>query len=128
MKYTGGTVLHLYMGERISDIAACKKLVRRSLEQFGLPYITVTPTFSICPTHGYIAGEHKFCPNCEAQAGVQTMCEIWTRVMGYHRPIQSFNDGKKSEFAERVYFDEGGKLFDDATHKQAKSKSKTAAA
>jgi len=64
-KYTGGTVLHLYMGERISSSAACKALVRRSLENFRLPYITVTPTFSICPVHGYVAGEHPFCPHCD---------------------------------------------------------------
>ncbi|MDP1682379.1 MAG: ribonucleoside triphosphate reductase, partial [Burkholderiales bacterium] len=64
-KYTGGTVLHLYMSERISSGAACKALVKRSLERFGLPYITITPTFSICPKHGYLAGEHPFCPKCD---------------------------------------------------------------
>ena len=66
-KYTGGTVLHLYMGERISSGAACRELVKRALTHFRLPYITVTPTFSICPTHGYLAGEHKFCPHCDEQ-------------------------------------------------------------
>ena len=64
-KYTGGTVLHLYVGERISSAAACKQLVRRALERFRLPYITVTPTFSICPVHGYLSGEHPFCPLCD---------------------------------------------------------------
>jgi ribonucleoside-triphosphate reductase len=64
-KYTGGTVLHLYMSERISSANACRKLVRRALTRFGLPYITVTPTFSICPKHGYLAGEHKYCPKCD---------------------------------------------------------------
>ncbi|MEJ2418814.1 MAG: ribonucleoside triphosphate reductase [Exilibacterium sp.] len=64
-KYTGGTVLHLYMSERISSVEACKKLVRRALENFRLPYITITPTFSICPKHGYLAGEHEFCPRCD---------------------------------------------------------------
>jgi anaerobic ribonucleoside-triphosphate reductase len=64
-KYTGGTVLHLYMGERVSSVEACKKLVKRSLENFRLPYITITPTFSICPTHGYLDGEHPFCPKCD---------------------------------------------------------------
>jgi ribonucleoside-triphosphate reductase len=64
-KYTGGTVLHLYMGERISSGEACMKMVKRSLENFRLPYITITPTFSICPTHGYIEGEHEFCPKCD---------------------------------------------------------------
>ncbi|KAB2308417.1 ribonucleoside triphosphate reductase [Betaproteobacteria bacterium SCN2] len=67
-KYTGGTVLHLYMSEHISSAEACKKLVRRSLERFRLPYITITPTFSICPKHGYLAGEHEFCPKCDEEA------------------------------------------------------------
>jgi ribonucleoside-triphosphate reductase (formate) len=67
-KYTGGTVLHLYMGERLSSGAACRELVRRALTRFRLPYITVTPTFSICPTHGYLAGEHAFCPKCDEVA------------------------------------------------------------
>jgi anaerobic ribonucleoside-triphosphate reductase len=67
-KYTGGTVLHLYLGERVSSAQACKELVRRALTRFRLPYITITPTFSICPTHGYIAGEHAFCPRCDEEA------------------------------------------------------------
>jgi ribonucleoside-triphosphate reductase len=67
-KYTGGTVLHLYLGERVSSSQACKELVRRALTRFRLPYITITPTFSICPVHGYIAGEHEFCPHCDAEA------------------------------------------------------------
>ena len=67
-KYTGGTVLHLYMSENISSIDACRNLVRRSLERFRLPYITITPTFSICPKHGYLAGEHEFCPTCDEEA------------------------------------------------------------
>ena len=66
-KYTGGTVLHLYMNERISSIEACKKLVKRSLGNFHLPYITITPTFSICPQHGYLSGEHEFCPRCDEE-------------------------------------------------------------
>jgi ribonucleoside-triphosphate reductase len=66
-KYTGGTVLHLYMGERVSSATACKKLVRRALENFRLPYITITPTFSICPKHGYLSGEHTYCPKCDAE-------------------------------------------------------------
>lgn len=65
-KYTGGTVLHLYMNEQISSIEACKQLVKTSLSRFRLPYLTITPTFSICPTHGYLAGEHEFCPQCDA--------------------------------------------------------------
>ena len=66
-KYTGGTVLHLYMGERVSSGAACRELVKRALTNFRLPYITITPTFSICPTHGYLAGEHPFCPRCDEE-------------------------------------------------------------
>ena len=66
-KYTGGTVLHLYMSERISSPEACKRLVRRALENFRLPYITISPTFSICPVHGYLAGEHEFCPKCDQE-------------------------------------------------------------
>ncbi|WP_249714061.1 ribonucleoside triphosphate reductase [Rhizomonospora bruguierae] len=99
-RYTGGTVLHLYMSERISTAAACRTLVRRSLERFALPYLTVTPTFSICPDHGYLAGEHAACPTCGGE------CEVWTRVMGYHRPVSSFNLGKRGEHAERVHFRE----------------------
>jgi ribonucleoside-triphosphate reductase (formate) len=99
-RYTGGTVLHLYMGERVSDAQACKKIVRRALTSFRLPYLTVTPTFSICPAHGYQSGEHPLCPDCGAES------EVWTRVMGYFRPVSSFNIGKKGEHAERVPFDE----------------------
>lgn len=65
-KYTGGTVLHLYMSEQISSTEACKKLVRNALGRFHLPYLTITPTFSICPVHGYLSGEHEFCPKCDA--------------------------------------------------------------
>ncbi|HAB90985.1 MAG TPA: ribonucleoside triphosphate reductase, partial [Pseudomonas sp.] len=64
-KYTGGTVLHLYMSEQISSTEACKKLVRNALGRFRLPYLTITPTFSICPVHGYLSGEHEFCPKCD---------------------------------------------------------------
>ncbi len=104
-KYTGGTVLHLYMGERISNGEACKQMVRRSLTAFKVPYITITPTFSVCPVHGYLVGEHFECPTCEA-AGRTQECEVWTRVMGYFRPVQSFNIGKKGEYAERTMFTE----------------------
>jgi ribonucleoside-triphosphate reductase len=99
-KYTGGTVLHLYMNERVSSAEACKQLVKRALFRFRLPYITVTPTFSICPTHGYINGEVVACPQCGEE------CEVWTRVMGYHRPVSSFNRGKKGEHYERLHFAE----------------------
>ena len=107
-KYTGGTVLHLYMNERISSAAACKELVRRSLTAFRTPYITVTPTFSICPTHGYLVGEHLTCEKCaELHPDAEPVeCEVWTRVMGYFRPVKSFNIGKKGEYMERQMFTE----------------------
>jgi ribonucleoside-triphosphate reductase len=107
-KYTGGTVLHLYMSERISSADACRELVRRALSNFRLPYLTVTPTFSICPTHGYLAGEHLTCGQCAAAdpTADPQPCEVWTRVMGYFRPISSFNIGKRGEYAERVAFEE----------------------
>ena len=100
-KYTGGTVLHLYMSEKLSSAAACRELVKRSLSTHHLPYITVTPTFSICPEHGYLAGEHPTCTSCGGP------CEVWTRVMGYFRPVSSFNIGKTGEHIERVHFTEG---------------------
>ncbi|MAI07893.1 MAG: ribonucleoside triphosphate reductase [Magnetococcales bacterium] len=99
-KYTGGTVLHLYMGEKISSPEACKKFVRKVLENYQMPYITVTPVFSTCSTHGYLNGEHKECPTC----GEET--NVWTRVMGYLRPVNSFNIGKKGEHQERQHFQE----------------------
>ena len=107
-KYTGGTVLHLYMNERISSAAACKELVRRSLTAFRTPYITITPTFSICPVHGYLAGEHLTCDKCaELHPEAEPVeCEVWTRVMGYFRPVRSFNIGKKGEYMERQMFTE----------------------
>jgi len=73
--YTGGTVLHLYMGERIESPEVCKRLVRRCLENFREPYITITPTFSVCPKHGYIPGEHRFCPLCDAEVAAQRRAE-----------------------------------------------------
>jgi ribonucleoside-triphosphate reductase len=66
-KYTGGTVLHLYMSQRISSAKVCGELIKKVLTNYRLPYITITPTFSICPKHGYLAGEHKFCPKCDEE-------------------------------------------------------------
>lgn len=99
-KYTGGTVLHLYMSEKLSSAEACKKFVRKVVENYQLPYITVTPVFSVCDTHGYLDGEQPECPHC----GEKT--KVWTRVMGYFRPVDSFNTGKKGEHAERLHFRE----------------------
>ena len=95
MKYTGGTVLHMFLGERISDWKVCRDLVRKIAGRYRLPYFTITPTFSICPTHGYLNGEIKLCPVCQKE------CEVWSRVMGYFRPVSQWNKGKQSEFLSR---------------------------
>ena len=97
-KYTGGTVLHLYMGERIDSTGACKRFVKSALDNHKLPYVTVTPVFSVCEDHGYISGEQSSCPHCGRDTNV------WTRVMGYHRPVASFNRGKTGEHKERQHF------------------------
>ena len=96
--YTGGTVQHLYLGESISDVNVCKNLIRRIFENYQMPYISITPTFSICNTHGYISGEHFTCPEC----GQET--EVWSRVTGYLRPVANYNKGKKEEYANRKKF------------------------
>ena len=94
-KYTGGTVTHLFVGEQIKDYTVVKNLVRKICQQYHLPYFTFTPTFSICPNHGYLTGEISKCPKCSEQ------CEIYSRVVGYLRPISQWNDGKKEEFRMR---------------------------
>src|SRR5690606_16700725 len=99
-KYTGGTVLHLYMNERLSGADACKRFVRKIIENYQLPYITITPVFSTCEVHGYLDGEQPACPHCGRETSV------WTRVMGYFRPVSSFNIGKKGEHQEREHFKE----------------------
>ena len=96
--YTGGTVQHLYLGERIEDIETVKTLIRSIFEQYKMPYISITPTFSVCQTHGYIAGEHFTCPECGCEA------EVWSRVVGYLRPVQNYNPGKREEYMLRKKF------------------------
>ena len=99
-KYTGGTVMHLFLGERPTSIQATKNLVRRVAYSFRLPYFTLTPTFSICPTHGYVAGEHFTCPKC----ATEQPCEVYSRVVGYLRPVRQWNKGKKTEYHQRRSF------------------------
>ncbi len=94
-RYTGGTVLHGFIGEEISDPDACALIVKRLAEKFRIPYFTITPTFSICPEHGYISGEHFECPECGAVA------EVYSRVVGYYRPVTNWNEGKQEEFKDR---------------------------
>lgn len=96
--YTGGTVLHLYLGEKIEDKEVCKKLIQKIFNNNKMPYISITPTFSICPEHGYIAGEHFSCPKC----GKKT--EVWSRVVGYLRMVQDYNDSKREEYDLRKKF------------------------
>jgi ribonucleoside-triphosphate reductase len=93
--YTDGTVLHLYLGEEIKDINTAKRFIQKVFIKYKLPYISLTPTFSICNDHGYIAGEHYTCPECGAST------EVWSRVVGYLRPVQNFNTGKREEYAQR---------------------------
>ncbi len=93
--YTGGTVLHLYLGEEIKDRSAAKRLIQKVFTRYKLPYISLTPTFSVCSNHGYLPGEQETCPECGAST------EIWSRVVGYLRPIQNFNKGKREEYTQR---------------------------
>lgn len=93
-KYTGGTVIHVFIGEEM-DPVACKRLVRKLAENYRVPYFTITPTFSVCPNHGYIEGEVYNCPVCGA------LTEVYSRVVGYFRPVQNWNDGKREEFRDR---------------------------
>lgn len=97
-KYTGGTVFHAFLGERIDDAQTAAKLLRRVMENYRIPYFTLTPTFSVCPDHGYITGEQPTCPQC----GQGT--EIWSRVVGFYRPVQNWNNGKKEEFKDRLEY------------------------
>ncbi len=96
--YTGGTVFHLYLGERLHDTETLKRLVKKISESYHLPYFTITPSFSICRTHGYLEGEVQKCPHC----GDET--EIYSRVVGYLRPVSQWNVGKKAEFGQRKVF------------------------
>jgi len=99
--YTGGTVLHGFIGEKIDDAKMCKVLVKKIAENFSLPYFTITPTFSICPIHGYVKGEHFDCPVSAGNGLCGMKCEVYSRIVGYYRPVQQWNDGKQQEFAER---------------------------
>ena len=97
-KYTGGTVVHIFAGERISNIETMKNLVKKVCNNYKLPYFTFSPTFSTCPNHGYVAGEHFKCPDCGAD------CEVYSRIVGYIRPVNQWNKGKQMEFHNRKNF------------------------
>jgi ribonucleoside-triphosphate reductase len=98
VKYTGGTVLHIFLGEQVSDIEAIKAMVRKIANNYKLPYFTLTPTFSICPSHGYLTGEQETCTKCNQRT------EIYSRVVGYLRPVKQWNDGKQAEYENRRTF------------------------
>ncbi len=97
--YTSGTVFHAFLGEKLPDWKAAAKLVRTIAENYKLPYYTLSPTYSICREHGYLAGEVKVCPHCGAKT------EVYSRITGYYRPIQNWNDGKLQEYANRKEYD-----------------------
>ena len=97
--YTSGTVFHAFLGEKLPDWKAAANLVRKIAENFKLPYYTMSPTYSICPDHGYLSGEHFTCPECGQK------CEVWSRITGYYRPVQNWNDGKVQEFKDRKEYE-----------------------
>jgi anaerobic ribonucleoside-triphosphate reductase len=109
-RYTGGTVLHCFLGERMPSIQATKALVRSIAQNFHLPYYSLTPTFSICEQHGYLRGEQRQCPECGAP------CEVWSRSVGYLRPVDQWNAGKQTEFRDRRTYDRhnGVRIFESA--------------
>ena len=99
--YTSGTVFHAFLGEKLPDWKAAANLVRKIAENYRLPYYTLSPTYSVCPDHGYLSGEQYTCPHC----GKKT--EVYSRITGYYRPVQNWNDGKTQEFKDRKVYDVG---------------------
>jgi len=97
--YTSGTVFHTFLGEKLPDWKAAANLVRKIAENYKLPYYTMSPTYSVCADHGYIAGEHFTCPICGKNA------EVYSRITGYYRPVQNWNDGKTQEYKQRKEYD-----------------------
>jgi ribonucleoside-triphosphate reductase len=97
-RYTGGTVLHIFLGEHVTDMEALKALIRKIATNYRLPYFTLTPTFSICPSHGYLDGEQQKCSICDQET------EVYSRVVGYLRPVRQWNKGKQAEYGDRRTF------------------------
>ncbi len=100
--YTSGTVFHAFLGEKLPDWKAAALLVRKIAESYKLPYYTISPTYSVCRTHGYISGEHSICPECGQEA------EVYSRITGYYRPVKNWNEGKTQEFKDRKVYNIGG--------------------
>ena len=109
--YTSGTVFHAFLGEKLPDWRAAADLVRKIAENYKLPYYTMSPTYSVCHDHGYITGEHFTCPKC----GKDT--EVWSRITGYYRPVQNWNDGKAQEFKDRKEYNIGHSHFTGGIHR-----------
>lgn len=99
-KYTGGTVMHGFIGERLPSGKEAKMIIKKVFQNNSLPYFSLTPTFSVCPTHGYLAGEHFKCPKCL----IDQPCEVYSRIVGYLRPVQQWNNGKVEEYKQRKVF------------------------
>ena len=97
--YTSGTVFHAFLGEKLPDWKAAANLVRKIAENYRLPYYTMSPTYSICKDHGYLAGEQYTCPHCGGTT------EVYSRITGYYRPVQNWNDGKTQEYKDRKVYD-----------------------
>jgi ribonucleoside-triphosphate reductase len=114
VKYTGGTVFHTFIGERIAEPEAAKVLVRKICETYHMPYFTLTPTFSVCPDHGYIRGEVEACPDCN------TATDIYSRVVGYLRPVKQWNKGKQAEFGLRQTYHVNGTASEEKDDKDAR--------
>ena len=112
--YTSGTVFHAFLGEKLPDWKAAANLVRTIAENYKLPYYTMSPTYSICPEHGYLAGEQKVCPKC----GKTT--EVWSRITGYYRPVQNWNDGKAQEYENRKEYDVAKSVLKHPLHQIAR--------
>jgi ribonucleoside-triphosphate reductase len=111
--YTSGTVFHAFLGEKLPDWKAAANLVRTIAENYKLPYYTMSPTYSICSEHGYLSGEQKVCPKC----GKAT--EVYSRITGYYRPVQNWNDGKLQEYANRTEYKAEYRAEGKAEYKEA---------
>ena len=114
--YTSGTVFHAFLGEKLPSWKSAANLVRKIAENYKLPYYTMSPTYSVCKDHGYLAGEHFTCPECGNNA------EVYSRITGYYRPVQNWNDGKTEEYKQRKLYDVANSKLDPAKHPQAEEK------
>ncbi len=118
--YTSGTVFHAFLGERLPSWKSAANLVRKIAENYKLPYYTMSPTYSVCKNHGYIQGEHFTCPDCGSNA------EVYSRITGYYRPVQNWNDGKTEEYKQRKLYDVANSKMDPVKHPQAEEKAEEA--